>query len=173
MKHTDFLCLFVFAILTSTCSERKNNEIKNQIIIQSTSYKIVDDVEPPPPNVPSNGKNLEEWLANICDGEKPKKLITSYDIGVFETTDSNTIYLVGINSLGKGDTSYIKNEFQPTNMYFKLPSDEYKNLSRRELFKELIIQLQAFTTSQKFKSSFLSEADSITFNPDGRIIWSK
>ena len=173
MKYTNLLCFFLFATLTSTCNEMKDHQPEKQIIVENTSYQISDDVEPPPPNLTYNFKNIDEWLSNICDAEKPKKLITNYDIGLFESTGNNTIYMVGINKYRKGDTSYIKNEFESPNMYFRLPLEDYKELSKGELLKKLSIQLKNFTTTEKFRSSFLSEAITITFNPDGQIIWSK
>ncbi len=173
MKYIQILSFFLFAMLTFTCTEMKDHQPKNQVIIDSTSYAIHDAVEPPPPDLISNFKNLSEWLSGICDGEKPKKLITNYDIGLFESEGSNIIYIVGVCSYKKGDTSYVKNEFESSNMYYKLPIEEYKNLSKEELLKKLSSQLKYFAASKKFNSSFLSKANNIVFTPDRKVIWHK
>lgn len=132
-----------------------------------------DNVEPPPDNLTSKFKTTQEWLFSICDEEKPEKSIANYEFRVYESSDARIIYIVGINKYHKGDTSISSIVFEPKNMYFPLPKSEYKNLNRDQWLDKLTIQLRAITSTVKFKTSFLSKANTIVFKPNGQTIWSK
>jgi len=54
-------------------------------------------------------------------------------------------------------------------MYFKLPEIEYKNLNREQLVGKPTAQLKDFTKTEKFKTSFLAKAKSITTDFKGEI----
>jgi hypothetical protein len=175
MRVQNFIILLVFSSLLMACSQKTKTEsgkveVKEVILYD---YHVDDEVPPPPPDLTSNFKTLQEWLASICDGKKPNKSIANYEFGLFESPDDYTIFLVGINRYNKGDTSYTRIEFEPSSMYFQLPKGEYKNLSRDELLNRLISQLKDFTGTKKFKTSFFTEADKITFATNGQTIWSK
>ena len=170
-----FIIISLVASLSTSCTQKKKTESGKVEVKEVTlyDYQVDDDVEPPPPNLTSNFKNLQEWLVNICDDKKPNKSIADYEFGLFESPDDYTIFLVGINRYKKGDTSYTRIEFEPTNMYFPLPKGEYKNLNRDKLLNRLISQLKEFTETKKFKDSFFTDADKITFTTNGQTIWSK
>jgi hypothetical protein len=177
MRLQDIIFISLFASLIIACSQKTKNESGKvevkEVTLYDTSYDIVDDVDPPPPDLTSNFKTLQDWLLSICDDKKPKKSIANYEFGLFESRDDYTIFLIGINRYTKGDTSYTRIEFEPSNMYFQLPKGEYKNLNRGELLNQLITQLKDFTDTKKFKTSFFIEADKITLATNGQTIWSK
>ena len=168
-----FIITLLFGSLILACGRSTKADSRDVEIKEVTLYDIVDEVEPPPSDLTSNFKTLQEWLIRICDEEKPEKSIANYNFGLFESPDDNTIYLVGVNKYNKGDTSQTRIEFEPSNMYFRLPNSEYKSLSRDQLLNKLTDQLKTFAKTDKFKSSFLSKANAIVFESNGQKIWSK
>ncbi len=137
-------------------------------------YDVEDDVSPPPPDLISEFKTLQDWLFDVCKNNKPEKSIAKYKFGLFESQDEHTIFLAGVNTYDEGkDHSRIRIEFEPSNMYFKLPKGEFDNLDRRHLLEKLASQLTDFTKTEKFKNSFLSKASAIVFVSNGQTIWSK
>lgn len=147
---------------------------KNIKITQVTFEQIEDDVEPPPPHLTSNFNTLQDWLFNICDNEKPQKVISTYNFGLYQSPNNNVIFLVGLNNYTKGQSAITRIEFQPSDMYFQLPAVEYKNLNPEQLVNKLTAQLKDFTNTEKFQHSFLANAKSITTNFKFKEdIWSK
>ncbi|MFZ1798222.1 MAG: hypothetical protein WAU24_00025 [Chitinophagaceae bacterium] len=142
---------------------------KQKLKIEYVNIKMtVEDVQPPPFNIKTTFKTVEEWLFNICDSEKPQKPVTNYSIGIFESRNDYTLSFVGLYvNQRKTEIAY-----EPLNMYFLLPKTEYKDLSREQLADKLVIQLKKFTATKKFMSSFLVQADSIFLNGTTKI-WSK
>jgi hypothetical protein len=165
--------ILLLAGLTIACSQTKKDKLEKMEIIKGTFYHIEDDVFPPPPDLTSNSETVQEWLFSICNDEKLQKPIAIYRLGLFESPDQNTIYLVGTNNYEDGDTSYTRIEFEPSNIYFQLPPSEYKSLDRDQLLNKLTDQLKAFTETEKFKTSFLSKANAIIFEPNGQTVWAK
>lgn len=148
-----------------------NNSEGKIEVKEVTLYEVEEEVSPPHPDVHSNFKNIEEWLVSICDGEKPDKPISLFKIGLFESSEVNTIYLVGVNKYEKGNSSHTSLEFEPSKMYCNLQEDAYKGLSRENLLTRLTDELKGFTQTEKFRNSFLAAADAIVFESNGRVIW--
>lgn len=167
------LIVAVFAILDLACSQKSNNksiEVENKNL---THIAVVDEVEPPPPNFISKFNTIQEWLYNVCADTIPVKSITTYEIGLFKSSDKATIYLVGLNKNTQHDTSFTNIAFEPSNMYYHLPKSFYENRSREKLINTLALELKNFTLTEKFKNSFLAKADSIVLAVNGQKIWSK
>ena len=171
MLSSSFIILF--GSLSNGCEQKKKSESGKVEVKKVTLVEVVDDVPPPSPNFTSRSKNLQDWLVSICEDKKPEKTIGNYNLGILESPGDRFIYLVGINKYDKGDTSYTRIEFEPSNLYFQLPKSEYKNLSGDQLLKRLTFQLKSFTSTEKFKTSFLAEADSIIFESSGETIWAR
>ena len=100
-----------------------------------------------------------------------QKIYRNYRIGLFESAGDYVVFLVGVNSYEKENTTLTLIEFEPSNMYFRLPKNEYKNLNRKQLLNKLTSQLKDFTNTTQFKLSFIAEAKSITTDFNGEI-WS-
>lgn len=155
------------------CNNKKNirdnyhYEVENVVV---TSEE--DHPDPPPPGFTSLFKNMQEWLVNICDNEKPLKTISTFNFCLFESQDEYTVCLTGTNNyeLSQNYTT-TRIEFLPKAMHYSLPENEYKNMTREKVLETLTLQLKRFTTTEKFKHSFLSGAQSITTSWTGEI-WS-
>ena len=154
--------------------QRATNDSASFIVVEGTFEVVEDAIEPPPPNLTSTFKTLKDWLVNICEKDTPKKSIATYNFGLFESPNDNTLVLVGVNTYDEGKyRTIIRIDFEPTNMYFKLPKAYYKSLDREQLLDKLASQLKDFAKTEKFKNSFFTEANVVVFESNGQKIWSK
>jgi hypothetical protein len=156
-------------------SGQQNKNDSDKVIVQRGSFQVVlDVVEPPPPNLVSKFASLQEWLLNICEKDAPQKLISKYTVGLFESSNDYTLDLVGVNTYDEDkNRSATRIEFEPTNMYFKLPEAYYQNLSREQLLDKLTLELKDFANTERFKTSFIAKANVFVFESNGQTIWSK
>lgn len=154
---------------------QKNKNESEKVILQHGSVEVVlEIVEPPPPNLISKFATLQDWLLNICEKETPQKLISKYTLGLFESPNDYTLDLVGVNTYDEyKNRSVTRIEFEPNNMYFKLPEAYYKNLSREQLLDKLTLELKDFANTERFKTSFFAKANVFVFETNGQTIWSK
>lgn len=143
--------------------------------IQRVRIEVVVEHDLPPPYVKSKFKTLQDWLANICDGRKPKQSIAKFKIGFFfDETGRYTVFLYGINSYQETRTrSATRIEFRPANMYFKVPKDECKKFDVEQFKSHLTAQLKDFIETEKFQTSFLTRSNAIVAEFNGETIWSK
>ena len=75
-------------------------------MIQKISFtESEDDVPPPSQELKSIYKNIQDWLFHICDNESPEKSIAQYELGIFESSNENILFLVGINKYSEGENS--------------------------------------------------------------------
>jgi len=149
----------------------QKSELKTTIL---QDILVEEIVEPPPPKLISKFITVEDWLTNICDNNKPKIRIAKYRFGLFESKNDYTLFLAGLNTYKVGKKrSSTQIEFEPKNMYFKLPEGYYKSLTREQLLKKLSSDLKAFTNSTKFKNSFFIDANIVAFDTNGTTLWTK
>ena len=172
MKTLNFIFILLTGQFFMDCNHKTDSEKPEVKTEYGVEREEVEEVSPPPPGLISNFKTIQEWLFNICDTEKPEKSITTYNFGLFESSDDYTVFLVGINKYGKGQDSATLIEFEPSSMYYPLPKSEYKNLTREQVQDQLTSLLKTFIKTDKFKNSFLAKAYSITVDFYGTI-WSK
>jgi hypothetical protein len=156
------------------CKHDNNAREEEQYVDKHVITSEEDDPGPPPPNFKSPFKTLEEWLFAICDKEKPKKTISTYRLGLFEGEDDYTLCFTGTNTYeASPDHTSTRIDFAPADMYFTLPQSKYKGLKREQVLERLTSQVKEFTTTDKFKHSFLSEAKSIVVDWNGEPVWAK
>jgi len=172
IRNFIFISLIILPFMAS--GQRPTND-SGKIIVKDLEFEVVeDDIEPPPPNLTSKFKTLQDWLLNICDKDKPGKPIATYKFGLFESPNDNTLVLVGVNTYDEGKYRSINRiEFEPKNMYFKLPKTYYESLNREQLLDTLASQLKDFVKTEKFKNSFFTKASVVVFETNGQTIWSK
>lgn len=142
-------------------------KVQDVVFVQS-----VDVVSPPPPDLTSKFKTLQEWLINMVETEKPGKLIIAYQFGLFESEDEYVIFLIGSKQYNKDQGGVTSINFEPSNMYYPLPESEYKNLTREQAWARIIVQFRNFKKTDKFKNSFFAKAKVITTDLNGEI-WSR
>lgn len=149
----------------------------NESEIKKVEVVLIDEVdeEPsPPPEILSSFKTLQEWLFNVCEKENPKTKIATYQFGLSESPGDYMLFVVGLNTYEKNENHLITNiVFEPSDMYFQLPKNEYENLDRAQVLDKIKSQLKDFTKTQKFKASFFAQAKSIKTSFDDDEIWTK
>jgi hypothetical protein len=168
--------IFILSIgqLFMDCNRKNNNDQPGIEIKKVTLVEEVDDVSPPPPEMHSNFETLQEWLFNMCDKEKPKVKIATYEFGLFESPGDYTVFVVGLNTYQKSEHHSVTTiDFEPSDMYFPLPENEHENSDREQVLDKIKSQLKDFTKTEKFKTSFFAQAKSIKTSFDGDEIWSK
>jgi hypothetical protein len=174
MKTRNFIVISLLISLLVRCNSKPKNDTEKIIVENGRFEEVEDEVEPPPPQLISKFGTVKDWLVNICESDQPRKPISIYQVGLFESENDFTLFLVGINKYNEGQNRSVTHiEFQPINMYFKLPQQYFKNLDRKEVIKQLTEQLKEFTNTAKFKTSFLAQANKIVFTTNGEVIWVK
>ncbi len=136
-------------------------EVKEVVLQQ-----VVEEPEPPPPNLTSHFKTLQEWLFNLCNTEKPDDSILTYNFGLFESKDHYILVLTSSKLYGKFQDS-VTIDFEPSIMYYPLPQSDYKNLNREQVVDRIMAQLKEFTQTVKFKHSFFAKAKAIITDFNG------
>ena len=154
------------------------NENKYSGKVNVTKITISSEQKSFPTHRKSNFKTLEDWLFDICKNDKPEKQIEEYKFNYYWDESGNyTLFLQGVNSYEERGNDYITTneriEFTPSNMYFKLPKGEYKNLDKKETEEKITSQLKDFLNTEVFKASFFVNANTITTTYNGETIWSK
>ena len=136
-------------------------------IVQHISLTDSDEDAPvPPEQLVRNYKSIQQWLTAMCDGESPQKLVSLYELGVFESKTTRVLFFVGKHKSGNDKTIV----FKPKDLYYLLP-DEYVDLSQEQLDNKLISQLVDFTRTDFFSNCYLAQADSVLFRGN-ILIWS-
>lgn len=156
------------------CSRKEDSDQSELRYSQIVISEEVDEVSPPPPDLTSNFRTLQEWLFNACDKDKPKTAIATYDFGFFESPGEYIVFVVGLNTYEKNENHSITTiNFEPSDMDFQLPKSEHENLDREQVLDKVKAQLKDFIKTEKFKTSFFAQAKSIKTSFDGDEIWSK
>lgn len=154
--------------------EHKSEQETIKTTTQYFSDVVMEDEMPPPMGDPvSHTTSIDQWLKGICQERGPKEPVTKYELGLFESSTENILCLVGRNMQQTADTSFDRIVFKPKDLYFKLPQADYKNMDRAAFLNKLYAELVAFTETEAFKKSYLSKAQSLVFNANGKNIWSK
>ena len=170
------ISIFILLIAISFMANAQQHNDSGNIRVTKIKMSVIeDDVQPPPPEgLPLTFNTLEDWLSDIIYSNKPQKPISKYKFGLFELSNEYDLFLVGVNTYDadKAD-SYVRIEFEPGNMYFRLPKTYSENLTKDQLFAKIISQLKDFVKTEKFKTSFLSESNIIVFESNGQTIWAK
>jgi len=174
MRVLQYIIILSIGQFVMACNNKKDVSDQDQHEVQHVFIKSEEDVtEPAPPGFTTRFKNLQEWLVNICENEKPPKPIATFRFGLFQGQDEYILCLTGTNTYEvSADHTATRIEFSPKDMYFILPKAAYQNVEREKILERLTTQLKEFTESNTFKQSFLSGATSITTDWKGEI-WSK
>jgi len=149
--------------------KNKKNDIKVGHVVLKHQREMF---APPPPGYPINSpfQTIHDWLSAICDAEPPAVPISVYSFGVFESADDWLLFVVGENSAQKDQyTSATYIDFKPSLMYFLLPKEQHAGKQRDEIKKQLHRELEEFTRTEKFRSSFLAKAYSAEWS--GEAFW--
>lgn len=169
-----FLVLTLGICACTRQAQQKSTEDKT--VVQDVAVKEVEEDPTPPPTDKINGfslpsETLQQWLAHLSAKEKPAKKISTYSFMLYQSADENILTVVGRNRDENNHYSYNRIDFQPTRKWLLLSQKEYRKLTYAQIREKLVSQLNAFTQTDQFKTSFFKNADSIDLN--GEVIWRK
>ncbi len=169
-------CIFIsFIIIPFMASSQKNSGDTSKFLREEFYISVTEeDLDPPPSGLTSKFKTIPEWLTRICSHEQPVEAGLEYKIGLFESPDDYTLFLIGIKIIAENVNEEISNiAFKPESLYFSLPKAYIKKFNREQLVDKLTSYLKAFTTTSTFKKSFFKKAKEIVFETNGQVIWKK
>jgi len=132
-----------------------------------------DDLGPTNLYMESHFDSIDAWLTDMCKNDQPQNHIAKFTFGIYEYLDGYTLSLTGVNSYEKGTHTRIKIEFLPTHYFFRIPANYHEHMEREEVLKKIKADLDNFTKSNSFKSSFFTGAELVRFEVTGEIIWAK
>jgi hypothetical protein len=111
-------------------------------------------------------RSIQTWLTNICLNEHPDESIIAYNIGIFQTPEGFSLYMIGSQNFDANDSDWATEiEFEPEEKYFVL-SDDFSNLDWDQVQYKSIHAIQEFMKMDVFKTSFLAKAKAITIGFD-------
>jgi hypothetical protein len=126
----------------------------------------------PPDDVDSSFDSLHDWLSNLCSTEKPTTKIKTYNFQISQSRDRYILSVVGSNDYSLERNHIISRiDFEPSDMFFLLPQNEYEQLDYSRAIDRVRIQLAEFTDTEVFKGSFFYLAESVNLN--GEVIWTR
>lgn len=167
-----FIFLSLITLPAMAQSQQPKDDSGKTVVHEVTLQVVEDEIEPPPPHLITKFKSLQEWLTDIFENDKPKKSIAKYKFALFESPNNYTIALIGVNTYNeRQNRSVTRIEFEPANMYFKLPEKEFENLNRSQLTDKLTSQLKDLANTERFRNSFFTKANVVDLETNGQIIW--
>jgi hypothetical protein len=105
------------------------------------------------------------WLSRICVEEKPSESVIAYNIGLFETPDGFSAYLIGADTFDKNSNDWACDEaFTPKERYFSISREQVDGWKN---FETVIIEAtKNFLWSPDGEKTFLAKAVAITVGFD-------
>src|ERR1051325_1694667 len=118
-----FIFILIIMLGFTGCAHETKQQT-GQVVVQDVQFEdiVEDDIDPPPEDLTSRFKTVQDWLLDVCDNNHPPKSIARYNFGLFESPNDFTLVVYGVNTYDEGkNRSVTRIEFEPTNMYFRLP----------------------------------------------------
>jgi hypothetical protein len=110
-------------------------------------------------------RNFSAWLARVCREERPPSSVVAYNLGLCETPDGYSAYLIGADRYDAEDSDWACSEsFTPSERYFPIPAAEFG--SWEQVQKEVVAAVRAFVQSPEGQRSFLAAAEAVTVGFD-------
>jgi len=114
----------------------------------------------------SNESKLEKWLNSISSEEKIPNTIKAINIGLFETQEGYSLYLIGSNTYSSTDDDWASNEdFTPKNKYLGF------NFDKKLEWREFLDWVHHESKNIIGKNNLFTNIDTITVGfDDGELI---
>ncbi len=105
------------------------------------------------------------WLARICDEEEPPTSVVAFNVGLFETPEGYSAYLVGSDCYDPEDSDWATREtFTPAERYFSFGREGFA--SWEQAHDAVIEATRRFLESPEGTESFLATAMALTVGFD-------
>ena len=110
-------------------------------------------------------EGLDSWLGRIAANEMPPGSVIAYNIGLLQTEDGYSAYLIGANEFDPDDADWACNEtFTPNERYFPLPCTA--SLDWKAVHTTVANAVRVFLLSANGKASFFAKAEAVTVGFD-------
>ena len=87
---------------------------------------------------------IQDWLLQIISTEKPSNDVIAYNIGVFETENGYSLYLIGASDFSEEDSDWACEEtFTPKERYLLLPASDFKLGKWEAALKKIVKAVKA------------------------------
>lgn len=165
MNPCHFILVIFSLISVIACSQKKDTMNENIKIQEVTSYQVVEEPEPPPPDLKSNFNSVSEWLSKLATTDKPDPDIVNFRFGLFEHETNYTLVFSGSKNDRNQDTVLL--DYMPSDMYYPLPPKDYGSLTLDQAWKKITLEIKEFLTSETGKNSFFQKAKAIVTDFNG------
>lgn len=109
--------------------------------------------------------SLRAWLARVCREAKPPSSVVAFNVGLFETADGFSAYLVGADRYDEEDSEWACDEtFSPSERYFPIAAGRFSNWEQVEV--AVADAVRAFLQSPEGIGSCLDAAEAVTVGFD-------
>jgi hypothetical protein len=116
-------------------------------------------------------ETVEAWLRRVAKAEKPPKEIIAYSIGLFETPDGYSAYLVGTTYYDDEDDWACDEAFTPTERYLPIARSLCGRKRWQGVLKEAAAAVRRFLETPAGRKSFLGKAEAVAVGfDDGDLI---
>lgn len=111
------------------------------------------------------GPEFAAWLGRVCADETPPDSVVAYNIGLFETPDGYSAYLIGADRYEEGDGDWACNEvFTPKERYCPIPGEGFAGWE--DVHAAVVSATREFLASAAGRRSFLASAEVVTVGFD-------
>ena len=108
---------------------------------------------------------LTAWLKRVASAEKPPKSVIAFNIGLIETENGFSAYLIGAKEFDEDDPDWACGEaFTFTERYCPIAKSGFKNWE--DVQRAAVATAKAFLKSAEGKKSFLTSATAVTVGFD-------
>lgn len=108
------------------------------------------------------------WILTISKSEQIPEGIKAVNIGLVETENGYTLYMVGSNEYDAEDSDWACNEdFVPENKYLVVEGDSFNKMPWDQFLKDVVEILKNFVKSEEYKNSILYSVPHVTTGFDG------
>lgn len=102
-----------------------------------------------------------QWLRRICAGETPASSVVAFNVGLFETEDGYSAYMIGAEQYDEGESDWACDEvFTPNERYFAFSGDAFAGWE--EVVEVAKSAIRAFLASPEGRASYLARAQAVT-----------
>jgi hypothetical protein len=110
--------------------------------------------------------DFQAWLALAARGTQPSSSVVAFNIGLLETPDGYSAYLIGANRYDdQGDWACYET-FAPEERFFALPPNEFNGQPWEAVQSRVIRAVKCFLASPEGQASFLATAKAVTVGFD-------
>lgn len=112
-------------------------------------------------------RRFTEWLTRVCREDRPRASVIAFNVGLFETAEGYSAYLVGSEQFDPDDGDWACDAaFTPQERYFPVPASELPFRNASDVQEAAVHATKAFLESADGQQSYLASATAVTVGFD-------